>query len=118
MIAAGYAEDGSIPATRPNNHAIMQCAPLTPTRREYLAWAGDFKSAAAFRENNARASWGGPWWLNLENNFKCYLLVMVCGEDWERWHACGWLAIPDNLQDEIMLQLRTLSRELGAVSWR
>lgn len=101
-----------------NKRAIQCVAALTPKHREFKVWHSEFKQAANFRAINARQSWIKAWWLNLEANFKIYLLVMTCGGEWERWFDCEWLALDDGLRDAVMQQLRTLNRELSAVAWR
>lgn len=106
------------PVLAVGKRAIQCVAALTPAHRDFKAWHSEFQQAANFRALTAKQSWVKAWWLNLESNFKVYLLVMTCGDDWQRWFECEWLALDDGLRDAVMMQVRSLNRELSTVAWR
>lgn len=56
-------------------------------------------------------------WHGLSDGFRCYILTVVAGEDWRRWHSCEFSALPVSLQMAANNEMLNIAHTLRGVLW-
>ena len=56
-------------------------------------------------------------WQGLSAGLRCYILTVVAGSDWQRWHSCEFAALPVSLQDAVNLEMASIAHSLRGAAW-
>lgn len=92
-----------------------------PAPEAFKQWANEYREAALVRQRSqGRGGSGGTarWWRTIEDDLRCFLLSRQAPDDWQRWMACEWNALPAALRDVLSIDVAALRRSLGGCAWR